>query len=123
MGDRNIEDVIKEARAKVEELQAAVQKAQEAEAAYGSSILQGKAAMEAASATVDACVHKETIALEKFKAAKTSLINAQKSVAAKKLAVGEEEKALEVLSNEGESNKKDADLIKAQEEAVAAREA
>jgi len=67
--------------------------------------------------------HQETIALEKFKAAKTSLINAQKNVAAKKLAVGEEEKALEVLSNEGENNKKDADLIKAREEAAAAREA
>jgi len=122
VGDRNIQDVIAEARAKVEEMQAAVSKAQEAEMGYETNILNGKLAMETASAQVDSCVHKETIALEKFKAAKQALIEAQKKVAEKKLAVGEEDKALSVLSSEGEKNKLEADLIKAKEDAHKARE-
>lgn len=122
VGDRDIQDVIAEARAEVEKLQAAVSKAQESEVSYETSILEGKMAMETASASVDSCVHKETIALEKFKAAKQALIEAQKKVAEKKLAVGEEDKALSVLSSEGEKNKLEADLIKAKEDAHKAME-
>jgi len=123
IGERNIDDVIKEARAKVAELQAKVTKAQEAEMSYETSILEGKGKMEAASAAVDECVHKETLALEKFKAARQALIQAQKVVAEKKLEVGDEEKALDVLSSEGDLQKMDADLILAKKAAEEAKEA
>jgi len=123
IGERNIDDVIKEARAKVAELQERVTKAQEAEMSYETSILEGKSKMEQASASVDECVHKETLALEKFKAARQALIQAQKVVAEKKLEVGEEEKALEVLASEGEAQKGDADLIAAKQAAIEAKEA
>jgi len=123
IGERNIDDVIKEARAKVAELQAKVTKAQEAEMSYETSILEGKGKMEQASASVDECVHKETLALEKFKAARQALIQAQKVVAEKKLEVGEEEKALDVLASEGEVQKMDADLIHAKQAAIEAKEA
>jgi len=123
IGERNIDDVIKEARAKVAELQAKVTKAQEAEMSYETSILEGKGKMEQASASVDECVHKETLALEKFKAARQALIQAQKVVAEKKLEVGDEEKALNVLASEGDLQKMDADLIHAKQAAIEAKEA
>lgn len=123
IGDRNIEDVIKEARATIEALQAAVQKAQDEEMAYETKIMEGKMQMEQASAEVDASVHKETIALEKFKAAKQALVESQKKTIEKKLALGEEEKAMDVLQNEGEKNKKEADLLREKQEAQAAKEA
>jgi len=122
VGDRNIEDVIKEARAKVEELQAAVAKAQEGELGYEKVISEGKMKMEEASAAVDSAVAKETIALEKFKAAKQALVDSKKKTIEKKLALGEEEKAMDVLASEGEKNKKEADLLKAKEDALKAKE-
>merc|ERR1712072_1498012 len=97
-------------------------KAQEAEVSFETSIMEGKMAMEQASANVDSCVHKETIALEKFKAAKTALVDAQKKVIEKKLVLGDEDKALTVLSTEGEKNKKEAELIQAKQDAVKAKE-
>lgn len=123
IGDRDIEEVIKEARAKVDELQAAVEKAQMEEVKFESTILEGKTKMEAASMSVDTCVQKETLALEKFKAAKQALIEAQVKVAEKKLAAGDESKALEILQTEGESQKKEADLLEAKRVAAAAKEA
>lgn len=123
VGDRNIEDVIKEARAKVEELQAAVAKAQEEDVTYEKDIVAGKSAMTEASARVDECVHKETIALEKLKDAKKGLIEAQKVTAAKRLACTDEVKALEIIENEGEQRQKEADLLKSKADAQAAKEA
>jgi hypothetical protein len=123
VGDRDIQEVIKENRATVEKLQAAVAKAQLDEAAYETSILDGKVKMEQASAAVDSCVQKETLALEKFKAAKQALITVQKTVSEKKLALGEEDKALDVLASEGEVQKKEADLIDSKRKAHEAMEA
>merc|ERR1719284_1335863 len=79
--------------------------------------------MEEASASVDSSVHKETLALEKFKAAMQALTEAKKKTVEKKLALGDEEKAIEVLASEGEKSKKEADLLKAKEDAHAAKEA
>merc|ERR1719321_2163924 len=123
VGDRDIQEVIKEARLKVEELQAAVEKAQADEIAFETNIIQGKTKMEEASASVDSSVHKETIALEKFKAAMQALTEAKKKTVEKRLALGDEEKAMDVLANEGEKSKKEAELLKAKEEAHAAKEA
>lgn len=123
VGDRPIEDVIKEAKAKVDALQAAVNKAQEDEMAYEKNIKEGKTAMTDASARVDECVNKETIALEKLKDAKKGLIDAQKVTAAKRLACTDEVKALEIIENEGEQRQKEADLLKSKADAQAAKEA
>jgi len=78
--------------------------------------------MEQASANVDSAVHKETLALEKFKAARQALIEVQKKVSDKKMELGYEDKALHVLATEGEVQKKDADLIAAKAAAHAAKE-
>jgi len=104
-------------------LQAAVEKAQADEIAFETQIIQGKTKMEEASASVDSSVHKETIALEKFKAAMQALTEAKKKTVEKRLALGDEEKAMDVLANEGEKSKKEAELLKAKEEAHAAKEA
>jgi len=123
VGDRDIEEVIKEARAKVEQLQAAVAKAQQDELGFEKQLGEGKAAMQEASAKVDASVHKETIALEALKDAKKVHIDTQKKLAEKKMACGDDQKALDVLANEGEQQKKEADLLKDKADAMAAKEA
>jgi len=123
VGDRDIEEVIKEARAKVEQLQAAVAKAQEDEIGFEKDIGDGKVKMQEASARVDECVHKETLALEKLKVSKKALIDAQRVTAEKRLAFGDEDNALHVLENEGEQQKKEADLLKEKADALAAKDA
>jgi len=123
IGNRDIEEVIKEARAKVEELKAAVAAAQDDEIKFEKEIGAGKLAMEQASAKVDECVHKETLALEVLKDVKRGLIEAQKTTSAMRLAAGEEDKALDVLKNAGEDSKKEADLLKEKADAQAAKEA
>lgn len=117
IGDRDIEAVIKEARAKVEELQGSLSKAQQEEISFETEIITGKTKMSEASAHVDSCVNQETITLEKLKAARRELIDAQKNVATKKLEAGEGDRALQVLESEGEMQKKTADLL-AQKKAV-----
>jgi len=123
IGDRDIEEVIKEARAKVGELQAAVAKAQADELGFEKQLGEGKMAMQEASARVDECVHKETLALEKLKEAKKAHIDFQKKLAEKKMACGDDQKAIDVLANEGEQQKKEADLLKDKADAMAAKDA
>jgi len=123
IGDRDIEEVIKEARAKVEQLQAAVATAQKDELKFEKDIGEGKLTMTEASARVDECVHRETVALMKLKETKKALIDAQKITAEKRLASGDEVKALGILENEGEQQKKEADLLQAKADAQAAKEA
>lgn len=123
IGDRDIEDVIKKARAKVDDLQKAVSKAQEDEMSFEASISNGKVKMAEASADVDKCVHEETLALEKLKAARRDLIEAQKSLSQKKMEAGDGDRALQVLESEGEMQKKTQDLIKQKQEVEAAKEA
>jgi len=123
IGDRDIEIVIKEARAKVEELQKAVTKAQEAEMSFETSMSNGKVKMAEASGHVDKCVHEETMALEKLKAARHELIGAQKNLSQKKLEAGDGDRALQVLESEGEMQKQTQDLIKQKQEVEAAKEA
>jgi len=123
IGDRDIDQVIKDARAKVEELQKAVSKAQQEELTFETDIIQGKTKMSESSAHVDTCVHQETLALEKLKAAKTDLIQAQKKVAEKKLEAGDGDRALHVLESEGEMQKKTADLIQQKHEVQEAKAA
>jgi len=123
IGDRDINEVIKEARAKVEELQAAVAKAQEEEVTFDTNIIAGKTKMAEASAHVDSCVHQETLALETLKAARRELIEAQKAFAQKKLEAGDGDRALQVLEGEGELQKQTQDLIRQKQEVEAAKEA
>jgi colicin import membrane protein len=123
IGNRDMEEVIKEARAKVEELKAAVASAQDDELKFEKDIGAGKIAMGEASAKVDECVHKETLALEVLKDVKRGLIEAQKKTSALRLAAGDEDKALDVLKNAGEDSKKEADLLKEKADAQAAKEA
>lgn len=123
VGDRDIEEVIKEARAKVEQLQAALAQAQQDEIGFEKDIGEGKLKMTQASTKVDESVHKETLALEKLKECKKGLIAAQKITAEKRLACGDEEKALDVLQNEGEAQKKEADLLQEKQDAINAKEA
>lgn len=123
IGDRDIEDVIKEARAQVEQLQKAVTKAQEEEMSFETAISNGKVKMAEASTDVDKFVHEETLALEKLKAARRELIEAQKNVSQKKWEAGDGDRALQVLESEGEMQKKTQDLLKQKEEVNAAKEA
>merc|ERR1711879_370222 len=81
IGNRDIEEVIKEAREEVARLEATVATAQKEEAEFNVTVEEAKGAMELASASVDASVQKETIALEKFKAAREALIAISKQVA------------------------------------------
>jgi len=123
IGDRNIEDVIKEAREKVAQLQEAVAKAQQDELGFEKQLGEGKMAMSEASGKVDAAVHKETLALEKLKEAKKAHIEAQKKLAGTKMACNDDQKALDVLASEGDQQKKEADLLKDKDDAMAAKEA
>merc|ERR1719272_567167 len=123
IGDRDIEDVIKDARARVEELQSAVTKAQGAEITFETDIINGKTKMGESSAKVDSCVHAETLALEKLKAARRDLVEVQKRVADKRLEASEGTKAFEVLEQESTSINQTAELLaekKAVQEAASA---
>lgn len=123
VGNRDIDDVIKEAKAKVAELEAAVLARQKEEMAYEATILEGKGKMDQASASVDLTIQKEKLAFEKLKAAKQEHVSAQQKTVEKRIALREEQKKIEVLSNEGAKSKQEADLIAAQQEAIAAKEA
>jgi len=123
IGDRDIEEVIKEARAKVEEFQKAVSAAQQEELTFETDIITGKTKMSEASAHVDSCVHTETIALEKLKAAKRDMVAAQGAVAVKKLEFGDGDRAMRVLEDEGEMQAKTADLIQQKKAVQEAKEA
>lgn len=123
IGERNIEDVIKEARANVLVMQDALAKAQQEELTFETDIQSGKMKMTEFSAKVDTCVHEETMALEKLKAARRELIEAQRHLTDKKLEVGQCERSFQVLEAEGEMQAKTADLMKQKEEVKAAKEA
>jgi len=120
MNAGNIEDVIKETREKVAALQAAVESVQKEEAQFETKILEGKKKMETCTAAVDACVAKESLAFEKFKAARAAVIDSQKKVLEKKVELAAEEKALAVLASEGGMRTMEADLRKAKAEAAEA---
>jgi len=120
INSRPIDDVIKETREKVATLQAAVGSVQKEEVEFETTILEGKKKMEACTAAVDACVAKESLAFEKFKAARAAVIDSQKKVLEKKVELAAEEKALAVLASEGDMRTKEADLRKAKAEAAEA---
>merc|ERR1712086_127543 len=60
---------------------------------------------------------------ETLKTAKKAHIDVQKKLAEKKMACGDDMKALDVLANEGEQQKKEADLLKDKADAEAAKKA
>jgi len=123
IGSRDIDEVIKEAREEVAKLQAAVEAVQKEEIEFESSILAGRKKMEACTSAVDASVAKEALALEKFKAARTAVIDSNKRVLDNKVELAEEEKALAVLASEGEMRTKESSLRKAKAEAAEAASA
>jgi len=123
IGDRDIEDVIKDARAKVEELQQAVTTAQGDEVSFETQIITGKTKMAEASAKVDTAVHAETLALEKLKAARRDLVEVQKRCAEKRLEASEGTKAFEVLEQESTTINQQAELMKEKEVALEAKAA
>jgi len=117
VGDRPIDDVIKEVMTVIDQREAAVATAQEAQADFEKFILERKTAMENATAAVEEFRKKEDIALAKYSADRHDLVNTLKDVAVKELAVVEFNNALIVLANECEQFKKQAHFIKAKEDA------
>merc|ERR1712232_40965 len=85
--------------------------------------MEAKVKQEAASARVDEFGHKEQIALEKVKAAQHAVVQAGKEVAARRVAVAEQETALAVLASEGELRLKEADMRKTLADAAEAANA